>query len=59
MLPCLLEVLPGPRGEPGDPPPEPAASRPAPSTDIANHSYLLMGGWEPRGEPSAPFPPGI
>ncbi|XP_046778410.1 thrombopoietin receptor isoform X14 [Gallus gallus] len=59
VLPCLLEVLPGPRGEPGDPPPEPAASRPAPSTDIANHSYLLMGGWEPRGEPSAPFPPGI
>uniref|UniRef100_A0A669P6D6 MPL proto-oncogene, thrombopoietin receptor n=1 Tax=Phasianus colchicus TaxID=9054 RepID=A0A669P6D6_PHACC len=59
VLPCLLEVLPGPRGEPGDPPPEPAASRPAPSTDIANHSYLLMGGWEPRGAPSAPFPPGI
>ncbi|XP_021260506.1 thrombopoietin receptor isoform X3 [Numida meleagris] len=51
VLPCLLEVLPGPRGEPGDPPPEPAASRPAPSTDIANHSYLLMGGWEPRGAP--------
>ncbi|XP_042729383.1 thrombopoietin receptor isoform X6 [Lagopus leucura] len=59
VLPCLLEVLPGPRGEPGDPPPEPAASRPAPSTDIANHSYLLMGGWEPRGAPSAPFPPGM
>ncbi|OXB68485.1 hypothetical protein ASZ78_000422 [Callipepla squamata] len=51
VLPCLLEVLPGPRGEPGDPPPEPAASRPAPGTDIANHSYLLMGGWEPRGAP--------
>lgn len=59
VLPCVLLGLPGPRGEPGDPPPEPAASRPAPSTDIANHSYLLMGGWEPRGEPSAPFPPGI
>ncbi|PKU46466.1 thrombopoietin receptor isoform x1 [Limosa lapponica baueri] len=47
VLPCLLEVLPGPRGEAG-PPPEPATGR-LPSTDIANQSYLLMSGWEPRG----------
>ncbi|NXW55506.1 TPOR protein, partial [Eurystomus gularis] len=33
VLPCLLEVLPGPRGEPGPPPPEHAAGR-LPSTDI-------------------------
>ncbi|NWU78268.1 TPOR protein, partial [Onychorhynchus coronatus] len=47
VLPCLLEVLPGPRGEAG-PPPEHAGGR-LPSTDIANQSYLLMSGWEPRG----------
>ncbi|NXJ64043.1 TPOR protein, partial [Rostratula benghalensis] len=53
VLPCLLEVLPGPRGEadppppPPPPPPEPATGR-LPSTDIANQSYLLMSGWEPR-----------
>ncbi|NXO54025.1 TPOR protein, partial [Aramus guarauna] len=49
VLPCLLEVLPGPRGEAGAPPPPPehAAGR-LPSTDIANQSYLLMSGWEPR-----------
>ncbi|KAF1574124.1 Thrombopoietin receptor, partial [Eudyptes moseleyi] len=52
VLPCLLEVLPGPRGEAGAPPPPPeqAAGR-LPSTDIANQSYLLMSGWEPRGPP--------
>ncbi|XP_074895328.1 thrombopoietin receptor isoform X3 [Buteo buteo] len=50
VLPCLLEVLPGPRGEPGAPPPEHAAGR-LPGTDIANQSYLLMSGWEPRGPP--------
>ncbi|XP_057272641.1 thrombopoietin receptor isoform X1 [Pezoporus wallicus] len=50
VLPCLLEVLPGPRGEAGSPPPEHAADR-LPSTDIANQSYLLMSGWEPRGPP--------
>ncbi|XP_029890032.1 thrombopoietin receptor isoform X7 [Aquila chrysaetos chrysaetos] len=53
VLPCLLEVLPGPRGEPGAPPPPPpehAAGR-LPGTDIANQSYLLMSGWEPRGPP--------
>ncbi|XP_067997633.1 thrombopoietin receptor [Melanerpes formicivorus] len=47
VLPCLLEVLPGPRREAGTLP-EQAAGR-MPSTDIANHSYLLMSGWEPRG----------
>ncbi|NWX42330.1 TPOR protein, partial [Steatornis caripensis] len=52
VLPCLLEVLPGPRREAGAPPPEHAAGR-LPSTDIANQSYLLMSGWEPRGPPSA------
>ncbi|KAM6327359.1 thrombopoietin receptor [Podargus strigoides] len=50
VLPCLLEVLPGPRGEAGTPPPELAAGR-LPSTDIANQSYLLMSGWDPRGPP--------
>ncbi|NXN65872.1 TPOR protein, partial [Himantopus himantopus] len=52
VLPCLLEVLPGPRGEAGAPPPPPehTAGR-LPSTDIANQSYLLMSGWEPRGPP--------
>lgn len=53
VLPCLLEVLPGPREEPAAPPPPPpehAAGR-LPSTDIANQSYLLMSGWEPRGPP--------
>ncbi|XP_064311380.1 thrombopoietin receptor isoform X7 [Phalacrocorax carbo] len=52
VLPCLLEVLPGPRGEAAAPPPPPghAAGR-LPSTDIANQSYLLMSGWEPRGPP--------
>ncbi|XP_030350215.1 thrombopoietin receptor isoform X3 [Strigops habroptila] len=50
VLPCLLEVLPGPRGEAGTPAPEHAADR-LPSTDIANQSYLLMSGWEPRGPP--------
>ncbi|KAM6343557.1 thrombopoietin receptor isoform 2-T2 [Alca torda] len=52
VLPCLLEVLPGPRGETGPPPPlpEPAAGR-LPGTDIANQSYLLMSGWDPRGPP--------
>ncbi|XP_014794803.1 PREDICTED: thrombopoietin receptor isoform X2 [Calidris pugnax] len=53
VLPCLLEVLPGPRGGetgPPPPPPQPAAGR-LPSTDIANQSYLLMSGWEPRGPP--------
>ncbi|NWV11961.1 TPOR protein, partial [Ptilonorhynchus violaceus] len=47
ILPCLLEVLPDPRGEVG-PPPEHAGGRLS-STDIANQSYLLMSGWEPRG----------
>ncbi|NWV84814.1 TPOR protein, partial [Dasyornis broadbenti] len=47
VLPCLLEVLPGPRGEAG-PPPEHAEGCLS-STDIANQSYLLMSGWEPRG----------
>ncbi|XP_027538999.1 LOW QUALITY PROTEIN: thrombopoietin receptor [Neopelma chrysocephalum] len=55
VLPCLLEVLPGPRGEAG-PPPEHAGGR-LPSTDIANQSYLLMSGWEPRGAAAAPAPP--
>ncbi|XP_051651227.1 thrombopoietin receptor [Manacus candei] len=55
VLPCLLEVLPGPRGEAG-PPPEHAGGRLA-STDIANQSYLLMSGWEPRGAATAPAPP--
>ncbi|NXJ89252.1 TPOR protein, partial [Corythaixoides concolor] len=52
VLPCLLEVLPGPRREAGAPlpPPEHAAGR-LRSTDIANQSYLLMSGWEPRGPP--------
>ncbi|XP_063199228.1 thrombopoietin receptor isoform X4 [Chroicocephalus ridibundus] len=52
VLPCLLEVLPGPRGEAGPPPPppEPAAGRLS-GTDIANQSYLLMSGWDPRGPP--------
>ncbi|NXJ73676.1 TPOR protein, partial [Trogon melanurus] len=50
VLPCLLEVLPGPRGEAAVPPPERSAGR-LPSTDIANQSYLLMGGWDPRGPP--------
>ncbi|NXS58991.1 TPOR protein, partial [Brachypteracias leptosomus] len=50
VLPCLLEVLPGPRGEAGPPPTEHAAGRLS-STDIANQSYLLMSGWEPRGPP--------
>ncbi|NXF91510.1 TPOR protein, partial [Eubucco bourcierii] len=47
VLPCLLEVLPGPRRE-ADAAPEQATSC-MPSTDIANQSYLLMSGWEPRG----------
>ncbi|NXG06319.1 TPOR protein, partial [Sakesphorus luctuosus] len=59
VLPCLLEVLPGPRGEAG-PPPEHAGDR-QPSTDIANQSYLLMSGWEPLGAATAtataPTPP--
>ncbi|KAM4655470.1 thrombopoietin receptor isoform 2-T2 [Amazona ochrocephala] len=54
VLPCLLEVLPGPRGEAGAPPPEHADR--LPSTDIANQSYLLMSGWEPRGPPRAAPP---
>ncbi|NXK35283.1 TPOR protein, partial [Piprites chloris] len=54
VLPCLLEVLPGPRGEVG-PPPEHAGGR-LPSTDIANQSYLLMSGWEPRGATATPTP---
>ncbi|XP_069719005.1 thrombopoietin receptor isoform X2 [Phaenicophaeus curvirostris] len=54
VLPCLLEVLPGPRGEPQSPP-ELAASR-LPGTDIANQSYLLLSGWEPRGPPPGPSP---
>ncbi|XP_050833360.1 thrombopoietin receptor isoform X1 [Serinus canaria] len=55
VLPCLLEVLPGPRRESG-PPPEHAVGRRS-STDIANQSYLLMNGWEPRGATAAPTPP--
>lgn len=55
VLPCLLEVLPGPRRESG-PPPEHAVGRLS-STDIANQSYLLMSGWEPRGATAAPTPP--
>ncbi|NXW39829.1 TPOR protein, partial [Nyctiprogne leucopyga] len=56
VLPCLLEVLPGPRGQAGSPPlPEHAAGR-LPSTDIANQSYLLMSGWEPRPPPTAAPP---
>ncbi|NXD51549.1 TPOR protein, partial [Corvus moneduloides] len=54
VLPCLLEVLPGPRGEAG-PPPEHAGGRLS-STDIANQSYLLMSDWEPRGPATAPAP---
>ncbi|KAM6988811.1 LOW QUALITY PROTEIN: cell division cycle protein 20 homolog [Passerculus sandwichensis] len=46
VLPCLLEVLPGPRREAGSPP-EHAGGRLS-STDIANQSYPLMSGWEPR-----------
>ncbi|KAF4797085.1 thrombopoietin receptor isoform X1 [Turdus rufiventris] len=55
VLPCLLEVLPSPRREAG-PPPEHAGGRLS-STDIANQSYLLMSGWEPRGATTAPTPP--
>lgn len=55
VLPCLLEVLPGPRRESG-PPPDHAVGRRS-STDIANQSYLLMNGWEPRGATAAPNPP--
>ncbi|NXU44995.1 TPOR protein, partial [Drymodes brunneopygia] len=55
VLPCLLEVLPGPRREDG-PPPEHAGGRLS-STDIANQSYLLMSGWEPRGATTAAPPP--
>ncbi|XP_059337848.1 thrombopoietin receptor-like [Ammospiza nelsoni] len=55
VLPCLLEVLPGPRREAG-PPPEHAGGRLS-STDIANQSYLLMSGWEPRAAMTAPTPP--
>ncbi|NWV22718.1 TPOR protein, partial [Origma solitaria] len=55
VLPCLLEVLPGHLGEAG-PPPEHAGGRLS-STDIANQSYLLMSGWEPRGAATAPAPP--
>ncbi|XP_058667664.1 thrombopoietin receptor-like [Ammospiza caudacuta] len=55
VLPCLLEVLPGPRREAG-PPPEHAGGRLS-STDIANQSYLLMSGWEPRAATTAPTPP--
>ncbi|KAI6063935.1 Thrombopoietin receptor isoform X1 [Aix galericulata] len=56
VLPCLLEVLPAPAAALTPPAPEPAAGRPlpragAPSTDIANQSYLLVSGWEPRGPP--------
>ncbi|XP_074688364.1 thrombopoietin receptor isoform X8 [Strix aluco] len=50
VLPCLLEVLPGPRREAGASPPAQTAGR-LPSTDIANQSYLLMSGWELRGPP--------
>ncbi|RMC08567.1 hypothetical protein DUI87_14814 [Hirundo rustica rustica] len=55
VVPCLLEVLPGPRREAGQPP-EHAGGRLS-STDIANQSYLLMSGWEPRGATTAPSPP--
>ncbi|XP_058670953.1 LOW QUALITY PROTEIN: thrombopoietin receptor-like [Ammospiza caudacuta] len=55
VLPCLLEVLPGPRREAG-PPPEHAGGRLS-STDIANQSYLLMSGWEPLAATTAPTPP--
>nr|XP_021383519.1 thrombopoietin receptor [Lonchura striata domestica] len=55
VLPCLLEVLPDPRREAG-PPPEHAGGRLS-STDIANQSYLLMSGWEPRAATAAPTPP--
>ncbi|XP_058667631.1 LOW QUALITY PROTEIN: thrombopoietin receptor-like [Ammospiza caudacuta] len=55
VLPCLLEVLPGPRREAG-PPPEHAGGLLS-STDIANQSYLLMSGWEPRAATTAPTPP--
>ncbi|XP_054141473.1 thrombopoietin receptor [Melozone crissalis] len=55
VLPCLLEVLPGPRREAG-PPPEHGGGRLS-STDIANQSYLLMSGWEPRAATTAPTPP--
>ncbi|XP_066181155.1 thrombopoietin receptor isoform X2 [Sylvia atricapilla] len=55
VVPCLLEVLPGPRREAG-PPPEHAVGRLS-STDIANQSYLLMSGWEPRRATTAPTPP--
>ncbi|KAM9186966.1 LOW QUALITY PROTEIN: thrombopoietin receptor [Mergus octosetaceus] len=56
VLPCLLEVLPAPAAALTPPAPEPNAGRPlpragAPSTDIANQSYLLVSGWEPRGPP--------
>ncbi|NXI39795.1 TPOR protein, partial [Galbula dea] len=47
VLPCLLEVLPGPRGDEGAPAPPGHAAGRLPSTDIANQSYLLMSGWEP------------
>ncbi|KAM6415240.1 LOW QUALITY PROTEIN: thrombopoietin receptor [Rhynochetos jubatus] len=56
VLPCLLEVLPGPRGEAGPPPPPEHAAGRLPSTDIANQSYLLMSGWEPRPPPAAALP---
>ncbi|XP_058674510.1 thrombopoietin receptor-like [Ammospiza caudacuta] len=49
VLPCLLEVLPGP-------PPEHSGGRLS-STDMANQSYLLMSGWEPRAATTAPTPP--
>uniref|UniRef100_A0A8C3R582 MPL proto-oncogene, thrombopoietin receptor n=1 Tax=Cyanoderma ruficeps TaxID=181631 RepID=A0A8C3R582_9PASS len=55
VVPCLLEVLPGPWRE-GGPPPEHAGGRLS-STDIANQSYLLMSGWEARGATTAPTPP--
>ncbi|NWV55155.1 TPOR protein, partial [Daphoenositta chrysoptera] len=55
VLPCLLELLPGPRGE-ATPPPEHAGGRLS-STDIANQSYLLMSDWEPRGAATTPAPP--
>ncbi|KAM6066263.1 thrombopoietin receptor isoform 4-T4 [Chlamydotis macqueenii] len=51
VLPCLLEVLPGPRGEASPPPPAEHDAGRLPSTDIANQSYLLMSGWEPRPLP--------
>lgn len=55
VVPCLLEVLPSPRREAGQPP-EHAGDRLS-STDIANQSYLLMSGWEPRRATTAPTPP--